>query len=407
MSKIRGNGRGESFLKTNRASAHILYAVTMLFWFSQYAYVPYLNPELEKLGVSASFMGFVGGMYGLVQLVLRLPLGITADRLGRQKLFICIGCLCSALSSIAVLLAYHPVAFLICRVLGGVAASSWVAFTVLYSSYFDKETASRSITLLNVGNQLGRLSSYVLGAYFVGRFGAGASFALAAAGGSAALLLSLFIKDTKPSGTPVQLSQLVSVLRDRNLIVCSLLGIMIQTVSFATIYSFSSNYAVSIGAEQSQLSVMNIALIIPYTIGNFAAGAYLMRRVRVRWLLFAGFAAAAAYCAVLPSIRTISLLYVAQGGMGLGVSLVFPVLMGVCVQNIEPEKKSTAMGFFQAIYGLGMTMGPVLMGIVTQWSGLRGGFYLIACLGAASALGSLWLLRERKTPAGAACVPGK
>ena len=34
------------------------------------------------------------------------------------------------------------------------------------------------------------------------------------------------------------------------------------------------------------------------------------------------------------------------------------------MEGVPKEKKSTAMGFYQAVYGIGITLGPVLMGAV-------------------------------------------
>ncbi|MNY37108.1 Major Facilitator Superfamily protein [compost metagenome] len=44
------------------------------------------------------------------------------------------------------------------------------------------------------------------------------------------------------------------------------------------------------------------------------------------------------------------------------------------------------MGFFQAIYGLGMFVGPVLMGIIGDYFSLNQGFIVLGILGAGSAL---------------------
>ena len=50
------------------------------------------------------------------------------------------------------------------------------------------------------------------------------------------------------------------------------------------------------------------------------------------------------------------------------------------------DKRATAMGFFQAIYGLGMFIGPVLMGIIGDYFSLNEGFIVLGVLGACSAL---------------------
>jgi predicted MFS family arabinose efflux permease len=36
--------------------------------------------------------------------------------------------------------------------------------------------------------------------------------------------------------------------------------------------------------------------------------------------------------------------------------------MSGAINEVPEDKKSTAMGFFQSIYSIGMTLGPILMG---------------------------------------------
>ncbi|MEE8590579.1 MAG: MFS transporter, partial [Spirochaetia bacterium] len=59
-----------------------------LFWFSQYVFVPTLPEYLRGIVNSFSVVGAVLAMYGLWQVVVRLPMGILIDAVGRQKLFI-------------------------------------------------------------------------------------------------------------------------------------------------------------------------------------------------------------------------------------------------------------------------------------------------------------------------------
>ncbi len=48
---------GEPDVKKTSYSANILFVVTLLFWFAQYGYTSYVNPELQRMGASAVFMG--------------------------------------------------------------------------------------------------------------------------------------------------------------------------------------------------------------------------------------------------------------------------------------------------------------------------------------------------------------
>ena len=62
------------------------------------------------------------------------------------------------------------------------------------------------------------------------------------------------------------------------------------------------------------------------------------------------------------------MLYILQFIGGLGFTSLLSLFMSSAMRGIPLEKKSTAMGFFQAVYGVGMTFGPMLAGLLlTQW----------------------------------------
>ena len=66
------------------------------------------------------------------------------------------------------------------------------------------------------------------------------------------------------------------------------------------------------------------------------------------------------------------------------------MLLAGCIKYVQPEKKSTAMGFFQAVYGFGMTLGPVLMGRLVDVGGSRTAFSVFGvCAVCAAAAGVL------------------
>ena len=68
-----------------------LYLIIMLFWFAQYVYIPYQTPYLTACQVSSGFIGIVVGAYGMTQMLMRIPAGLTADRSGDHRKFLIAG----------------------------------------------------------------------------------------------------------------------------------------------------------------------------------------------------------------------------------------------------------------------------------------------------------------------------
>lgn len=358
-----------------RTSARALFGVTFFFWFSQYAYTSYLNSQLQMMGATAAFMGIVGGGYGFTQLAARFPLGVISDRLQRQRLFVLGGCMISAVSAFGMYVWYTPLGFLFFRAAGGLAASAWVSFTVLYGSYFPEKQSAQAITMLNVSNQTGRLFSFVLMALCVAQMGERSSFLISGFAALAAASLCLFVRDTAFSGKPICLRDLPVVLRDRHLLNCTFLAVLTQFVAFSTYNAFSVNYAIEIGANAAQLSIMNIVLVAPLAIVNYMTARHLLPRFGAKCLLGAGFSLTIIYCILFPLSVSMYQVYLLQGAAGIANSFTMSVLLGICVEKVQPNFKATAMGFFQAAYGIGMTVGPIVMGVCIQRIGMKCSFW--------------------------------
>ena len=62
------------------------------------------------------------------------------------------------------------------------------------------------------------------------------------------------------------------------------------------------------------------------------------------------------------------------------------VLMALSIRDISAEKRSTAMGYYQAVYSLGLVLGPVIMGYLVQYLGYTAAYIVIGLISAAAAL---------------------
>ncbi len=383
--------------KEERLSAGLLFAVTSLFWCAQYSYAHFINPELSRMGMSAAFMGLVSGAYGLTQTLLRVPLGMAADRFGRQKPFIVLGSLLTALAGGGMLLFYSPAGFLVFRGLAGVASASWVSFTVLFSGYFRLEEGPRRISQLNIANMSGRLIGFLVIILLVPALGVRSAFAFSLLAGAAAFLASLRLRE-KPTGRQgISLRELARVSKDRYLRACSLIGVLSQAVAFSTYYGFTVNAAKALGADSAALSWLSIALLIPTLGMNFLVSASLLKRFSARSLVLGGFLAGALYCLLVPLADSLWQLFPVQILAGLSSTLTFAVLLGQSVRDVQRERRAVAMGFFQAVYGIGMTLGPVVMGVLVDRTGLKASFFAMAALSAASGV-LAWRLMDVLPP---------
>jgi len=358
-----------------------------------------MTPYLADLGISFTMIGLIGGSYGFSQMVLRIPLGILSDRLGKRKLFIILGFIVCVISTAGMFVTQNPYIILTLRLFAGVAASAWVVMTILFTGYFEKGKQASRMSYLLAANFGGLMIARLIGGVIAERFGHEYTFLAGGAAGLLAIILSLFIteKATQPEELP-SLRNLVGVIKDNNLIAMSILGIFTQMVLHSTTNTFTSEAGTQAGATLQQLGVIAAAASIPAILTSVVCGKIFIRRnLNVRYFLVAGFLLQAIGSIVITfGTLTIPTVYISTIIIAFGCGLCFSTLISFCTRNIDEGRRSAAMGFFQAIYALGMFAGPVIMGILVDHAGLSNGFLAPAAFAAMGLILTVVMIKNKQ-----------
>lgn len=370
--------------------------VAGLFWFSLYTYVPTLPTYAKANGADYKLVGLIIGSYGFVQMLLRIPLGILSDRLNRRRIFITTGAVLGFISSFGLWSFKNPLLLLAFRSAAGAAAAAWVPFTVLFSSYFNSEEAPKAIGYISSVTSAGQVTALFLGGLAAQQLSARAPFLLAFIGAAAAIVLSFGLKENRQiQREPIKLLSLLAAAKSPGLLLFSILEILTQYITFATMYGFTPVAAKQLGASDFQLGILTMLATMPGIFGAALSGTFFSRHPGEKRTLIYGFLLSAAACVAIPFIKSLTLLYITQmlGGFALGT--LFPLLMGMSIKNVEEHMRASAMGFFQAIYGIGMFMGPIVVGILSDTAGLAWGFWTTGAVGIAGMIITMLFMKNR------------
>jgi predicted MFS family arabinose efflux permease len=355
-------------------------ASTLFFWAALYVYVPILPVYAQSLGASLEVVGLVVSAYGFSQLILRIPVGLASDRLGRRKLLCGAGYLIGGLACAALLLAPSPTWLVAGRAVAGIAAAFWVVISVTYSDYWPSDQLPRAMALLTALSGLAQLLSTSAGGWLADTLGWSAPFvagiALSAAG---TILLTGVPEPRKARSLPLTWSRALQVGRNRHLLRVALVAALFEFAFWATTYTFVPVWASNLGASRTTLGLLTSVTLVAYTIAAFGVSRWVTPRRATRFAL-AGLVICALTAAIVPAIHQIALLEGSQALGGLGRGLAMSVLIGMSIQKAEPDEKATAMGVFQAIYAVGMFLGPASAGFVAQALGPSGAFVLSAAM---------------------------
>ncbi len=373
----------------------VLYTIAVCFyWAAQYVFVPTLSVYVESKAANLASVGVVLSMYGLWQAIVRLPLGIAADWVGRRKPFIIAGFAFAGLGAVVMGMANGMPGLTLGRAFTGVAAGSWVLLVVAFSALFPPEDAVRASSILSAINALARMvatsvtgSLNALGGYTL-------SFYVASVLAVLAIIAMFPVRERRHQNTPPTLRQIGTLIVRRDVLVPSLLGVVAQYAIWASTFSFATNLAKNLGASDVILSVlvsMNIGLVF---LGNLAMS-LVARRVSSRWMVTLSFVFVVLGLGALAIAKGLPRVFVGQILMGLASGVGYPVMMGLSIRYVDDGQRATAMGLFQAVYAIGMFAGPWLSGILADAMGIQPMFAITAAVCLVLGLGGTGLLAAK------------
>ncbi|MFD1706562.1 MFS transporter [Siminovitchia sediminis] len=379
---------------------YLFLLVSFIFWVSHFIYVPMLAPYIELKGGSYTYAGLVLGSYGIMQLLCRMPIGIFSDLMKMRRPFILSGMIFSALSCLLFAVTDHLGWILAARSLAGLAASTWVVFTVLYASYFTDQQITKAMGSISLVVVLAQFTGTGVSGYLVDQWGWQAPFWIGAWISIVGLLLAFLIKETKNSrvGEPIRWKDLSAVIREPHLLKVSLLSVVAHGILFTTMFGFTPAYAVNIGFQANEISQIVIAFMVPHAISTILSGKVFVPKLGQWRTLQLAFGTAAVFSVLTPFVKTKLLLWILQGLNGFSLGLLYPVLLAMAIEMIPQEKRATAMGAYQGIYAIGMFTVPFFGGLLNNYLGIGGAFYLSGALGLLAAIFSVvWSVQPSKS----------
>mgnify|MGYP000388152611 FL=1 len=116
---------------------------------------------------------------------------------------------------------------------------------------------------------------------------------------------------------------------------------------------------------------------------RFASTALCARR-GARFYIPLIFLLVAIYCILVPRVGNVTVIFLLQALPGMSNGILLSYLTSESMRNVPEEKKSTAMGLFQAVYAVGMSVFPAVVGALAEHVNVAVGY---AFLAAAALLG--------------------
>ncbi|MCJ7735846.1 MAG: MFS transporter, partial [Anaerolineae bacterium] len=187
------------------------------------------------------------------------------------------------------------------------------------------------------------------------------------------------VREEPMPGVRPSLAGFLNLVKRRDVMVPTLLSTLAQYVAWATTFGFKPILARGLGADGVKQSLLVSGSMVVGIAGNLLS-ALVVTRIGPRRLVAMAFGVASLGIAVAAFAPTLLVLSVGQFMLGLSQGALYPVLLGMSIEKVDERQRSTAMGVHQAVYGIGMTAGPAVSGIIAEAVGIPTMFLVTAAI---------------------------
>lgn len=371
--------------------------VTLFFSAGLYFAAPHISVFAQSLNVSYFMVGLISGAYGFSQMIVRIPLGIYSDLRDNRRGIIVIGLIVLILSSLLAWISPTAWSLFFMRIGMGLSASTWIVYTVLFPTYFSKEKTPRAMGIINSFFAAGQLAVMILSGIFVSKIGVRSLFALSMVVAGLGLVINLFVYEEKGKveDRPKVLDLLSGILNKR-LFLVSVAGALTQIITFGLSFTFVPLIAEEMNASSFQIGLLSSLAIAPGLFLPILSGYFLVKYFSEEKVIAVGFFLSTLFALSLFFVKSCVELMVLQFFGGFSRGIVFPLLMGFAIKDVEVKHRATSMGVFQSIYAVGMFLGPVIMGFLADKGGINSVLWFSAVVGIVGSLFSVIFLRVGK-----------
>ena len=325
-----------------------------------------LLPEIEeRTGAGDATLGLALAAYAIPIMLISIPVGRLADRIGRRPLLLS-GLALTGVGSLLIAGSESLEVFLLGRVVQGIGSTgSWVAALTVVSDLARPGRKGEAIGFALAANSIGGIGGPALGGVVGGEVSFEAPFLLVAAIAAAMFTLGFFVlprgrsdaEDAEPAATGGTISTLLrpAVLVPASVIVAgaSFLG----AIDIAVPLDLDRR----LGTEATAIGLLFAAAACLDAIAAPIAGRAGDRRGR-RPVAIAGVAIAGLSGVMLAALSSLAGAAVALVVFGLSMSVLFGGTVPWFEETFARANRGLAYGGLNLVYSIGYTVGPLLAG---------------------------------------------
>ena len=344
----------------------IIFWILVLFWSAisiirayrkLYAITPVENGGLSLTPLLASQ---IAAGYGLMSLIVRLPMFIASDIFRRRKIFVQISLFLLIVTSFLVAFNGSYTTLYLSSLSLGISATMLALFNVMFSETFSKEKAALSVSILSVAPLLAEFIAAPIQYIFTINEYKHFNYMWIVSGilAVATFILTFMMKDYRPVNSGFSFDKVKVVLKHGSFIYVCIMALLLSIVKFATSGANMIAYGkTSLGMSPLMLAYMDAVFAIPQLIAGVLVGVYFTRKWGLQKTLLFMFGCALAFYIIALYVNNPYIIYFSYILNGLGYGGAYNVLISLAMQYFDREYRNVSMGIYQAFFALGIFYG--------------------------------------------------
>ena len=344
----------------------IIFWILVLFW-SAISIIRayrklYAITSVEHGGLSLTplLASQIAAGYGLMSLIVRLPMFIASDIFRRRKIFVQISLFLLIVTSFLVAFNGSYTTLYLSSLSLGVSATMLALFNVMFSETFSREKAALSVSILSVAPLLAEFIAAPIQYIFTINEYKHFNYMWIVSGILAVttFILTFMMKDYRPVNSGFSFDKVKVVLKHGSFIYVCIMALLLSFVKFATSGANMIAYGkTSLGMSPLMLAYMDAVFAIPQLIAGVLVGVYFTRKWGLQKTLLFMFGCALVFYIIALYVNNPYIIYFSYILNGLGYGGAYNVLISLAMQYFDREYRNVSMGIYQAFFALGIFYG--------------------------------------------------
>ena len=344
----------------------IIFWILVLFWTAisiirAYRKLYAITPiEQGGLSLTPVLAAQIAAGYGLMSLIVRLPMFLASDIFKRRKVFIQIALFLLILTSFLVVFNANYLTLYLSSLSLGISATMLALFNVIFSETFSKDKAAVSVSILSIAPLLAEFMAapiqYILTMDTYKQF----NYMWLVSGIIALItfVLTFMMKDYRPVDSDFSFNKVKVVLKHKSFIYICLLAVLLSFIKFST----SGANMIAYGKTDLNMTPLMLAYIdavfaVPQLIAGVLVGVYLTRKWGIQKTLLFLLGCLLTFYIIALYINNPYIIYFSYTLNGLGYGGAYNILIALAMQYFDREYRNISMGIYQAFFALGIYYG--------------------------------------------------